>query len=297
MLSSNPLVSNKINTKEIHDEWTKKKVKLIEFGIHTKFSALDGISSPIEYVQFSNFSDYDGYVIADHSSVQSFPEFSEANKENKNLNLFYGCEFEMIEDSFPSYVFLNNYKQELILNENDIDELTYCAFDLETTGLFSLYDEIIEIGYVIWKKGKVIQEKSFLVKAQKEISKEIIEITGITNESLENSYNISEVLLKVYDDWKNNSVDLIVSHNALDFDLPFLRKVWFDTFSSDIPYPFLDSLILSRIVIPDKKSYSLEKLTNSGKSKKEKIIQEHRALSDSILLKGLIEKIIKEGKK
>jgi len=55
---------------------------------------------------------------------------------------------EMLEDKLPPYIFNHSSKSREFLNQN-IEDLTYCIFDLETTGFFSEYNEIVEIGYVI----------------------------------------------------------------------------------------------------------------------------------------------------
>lgn len=275
----------------IKEHLIKNKRELIEFSVHTKFSSLDGISSPQEYIESSKKMGYKGYVVNDHSTVQSFPEFYSLKKPDDSLSIFYGCEFEVVERDFLNYIL--NYPNSKAL-EKKFDEVVYCAFDFETTGLFSSYNEIIEIGYVIWKGNNVKLQESFLVKANCRIPKEIEEITGISEDDLKNALPISDVLKKVRKSWEANSVDIIVAHNAFNFDVPFLKKAWFEVFSEEnIPYVFLDTLPLSRLAIPRKKSYSLEKLSNAGKLKK--ITQEHRSLSDSFLLKDLLEKIIKIG--
>jgi len=75
----------------------------------------------------------------------------------------------MLEDELVPYIF--NINKEVLNNLNL--ENNYCIFDLETTGLFSAFSEIIEIGYVIIKKGKLIIEKEILIRPEKKISEEI----------------------------------------------------------------------------------------------------------------------------
>jgi len=48
------------------------------------------------------------------------------------------------------------------------------VFDLETTGFFSEYNEIIEIGYVIYHKGEIIREGEHLICPEKEIAPEVL---------------------------------------------------------------------------------------------------------------------------
>jgi len=120
---------------------------LFELGIHTKFSTLDGISSPADYVKNAKEKNYAALAITDHYNVQSFPEFSQ--NQTSELQIIYGCELEMLENDLPPYLFNHNSRANRELCQRKITDLTYCVFDLETTGFFSEYNEIIELGYVI----------------------------------------------------------------------------------------------------------------------------------------------------
>jgi len=141
---------------------------LFELGVHTKFSTLDGISSPADYAASTQQKNYAALAVTDHYNVQSFPEFS--NHQGKDLKIIYGCEMEMLEDDLPPYLF--NHSPEIL--EGKVNELMYCVFDLETTGFFSEYNEIIEIGYVIYYKGGIIREGEYLICPEKEIPAEIL---------------------------------------------------------------------------------------------------------------------------
>ena len=65
------------------------------------------------------------------------------------------------------------------------------AVDTETSGLDATCDTIIEIGIikVIYKNSKfeILEKKDFFIRPEIPISKRIIEITGITNEMLQNN--------------------------------------------------------------------------------------------------------------
>jgi len=65
----------------------------------------------------------------------------------------------------------------------------YIVFDIETTGLSPEYDEIIEFSGFKIKDGFVIDEFSTLIKPSYPIDFFIEELTGITNEMLENPTN------------------------------------------------------------------------------------------------------------
>lgn len=263
-----------------------KNRKIFELGIHTKFSSLDGISSPSDYMKEALKKRYSCIAVTDHYNVQSFPEFDKQNIY-KDLNLIYGCEMEMIEDDLPPYIF-NIIEKSNFLNTK-IENLRYCIFDLETTGFFSKYNEIIEIGYIIYENGKVVEEKSYLISPEDEISSEALEnwYTNINPKDLIESPKLKEILPIIEKKWKNC---ILVAHNSKEFDYGFLNKAWNDFFGKEIDFNFIDTLPLSWIVFPDKKRYSLEKLSNQ---KKDKVIQLHRALDDSRMLLDLFIKIIK----
>ena len=79
---------------------------------------------------------------------------------------------------------------------------SYVVFDLETTGLYpNSGDTIIEIGAVKISDGKIIDRFDELINPGRNLSEEIIKITGIDNEMLKGKRNEEEVLndeLKVY---------------------------------------------------------------------------------------------------
>src|SRR5436190_6809117 len=104
---------------------------------------------------------------------------------------------EMLEDKLPPYIFNHDPKSYEFLNQN-IEDLTYCVFDLETTGFFSEYNEIIELGYVIWKNGQLLENegKEYLIRPKSPISQELFLAwyTDINPQELQKSPFIEKVL-------------------------------------------------------------------------------------------------------
>ncbi|CAG8720853.1 16905_t:CDS:2, partial [Racocetra fulgida] len=98
-----------------------------------------------DYVKSARAKNYAALAITDHYNVQIFPEFSQ--EQTEDLRIIYGCELEMLEDDLPPYIFNHNSATNQKLLTVPITALTYCIFDLETTGFFAAYNEIIEIGY------------------------------------------------------------------------------------------------------------------------------------------------------
>ena len=65
--------------------------------------------------------------------------------------------------------------------ENEI----YCAIDFETSGLDTDKSEIIEFGWVTGTKDKILTINSYLIQPSERITKEIEDLTGISNDELE----------------------------------------------------------------------------------------------------------------
>ena len=72
----------------------------------------------------------------------------------------------------------------------------YISFDLETTGLDPKNDRITEISACRFIKGEFSKEFTTLVNPEIPISKNIISLTGITNQMVIDAPLISDVLPK-----------------------------------------------------------------------------------------------------
>lgn len=97
---------------------------------------------------------------------------------------------------------------------------TIVALDLETTGLDPNRDEIIEIGAVRMKDGRIEDEWSTLVNPGRSIPKEITQLTNITNNMVAGAPPIAGVIEELIAFIGNET---IVGHNV-GFDLAFLRN-------------------------------------------------------------------------
>ena len=78
--------------------------------------------------------------------------------------------------------------------KNKLPEITfpsdYTVLDIETTGLSSLHSEIIEIGALCVRDGKVVDEFSHLVKPIRHIPPAITALTGISDETVKDADGI-----------------------------------------------------------------------------------------------------------
>ena len=134
----------------------------------------------------------------------------------------------------------------------------YVVFDIETTGLDPEFDEIIEIGAVKIKDGIKIDTFNSLIKPEYEIDEFITELTGITNEMVENAPSIDEVLPK-FMDFINDYI--IIGHNV-NFDINFIYDNLEELNISPITNDFVDTLRISRRLIPELKHHKLSDLAN-----------------------------------
>ena len=131
----------------------------------------------------------------------------------------------------------------------------YVSFDLETTGLSVDNHEIIEIGAVKVKSGKVIDRFTEFIKPNTKISATITNITGITNEMVANARPTDEIIR----DFANFCEDYILLGHNIMFDYKFVKK-----YASNYSIPFekkgIDTLKIARKVLKQLESKSLTTL-------------------------------------
>ena len=136
--------------------------------------------------------------------------------EERNLNV---CRTPLYELDLYVKEKTIQYERRLKREEKESrDKRNYVVFDLETTGLSPINDEITEIGAVKVIDGKVSDTFEMLVKPNQKISQKITDLTGISNEMVKDKPPIAEVLPKFMDFVEGLP---LVGHNV-DFDYGFL---------------------------------------------------------------------------
>ena len=163
-----------------------------------------------------------------------------------------------------------NKGKSLILFPNE-----FIIIDIETTGLCSDYDDIIEISALKIKDNIVIDSFSSLVKPQDEISEFITKLTGITNEMLENAPNISDVLL-LFKNFISN--DILLGYNV-NFDINFLFDFYLRKLNVELKNDYMDILRLVRANLNKDETYNF-KLKNVAKYFNIDVSGIHRGLKD-----------------
>jgi len=151
----------------------------------------------------------------------------------------------------------------------------YIVFDLETTGLSPDFDEIIEFSGFHINDGKVVDQYSTLIKPLNRLDPFITELTGITNEMLENQPSLSDVI-GVICDYLGDSI--LLGHN-IHFDLNFLYDAAEYFLHKEITNDFVDLLRVSRKMHPEWKSHTLSIIANNLSTN---VQPTHRAGNDAL---------------
>ena len=118
----------------------------------------------------------------------------------------------------------------------------YVVADLETTGLSSSSDSIIEISAIRYENDTEISRFHSFVRFDAPLPSFIVEITGITDDMLADAPTIDEVLPQ-FIDFVGYSV--IVAHNA-NFDINFIYDKALEELDIKFSNNFIDTLRLAR---------------------------------------------------
>jgi len=165
--------------------------------------------------------------------------------------------------------------------------MEYVVFDIETTGLDTLNDRIIEIGALKIKDDLVVGEFNRLINPGILIPEIVTRINGITNEMVVNE-DYPGVVLSQFSKFIEG-VDFLIGHNAIRFDYPFLKSEFERNYVKSYDYIVKDTLRIARIKLRrELRSYTLKNLTAYyGIINREA----HRALSDVYATYELYKKL------
>ena len=132
---------------------------------------------------------------------------------------------------------------------------SYIAFDVETTGLNPVENEIIEIGALKVRDGKVADRFMEFIRPQSPISAAITDLTGISNEMVASARTRSQVIPDFLDFCGD---DVLVGHNV-SFDYSFMK---ISASKDGLPFEKMgiDTLKIAKKVHKDLDSKSLGRL-------------------------------------
>jgi DNA polymerase-3 subunit alpha (Gram-positive type) len=252
--------------------------KRVELHLHTPMSQMDAVSSVSALVSQAKKWGHKAVAITDHAVAQSFPEAFGAGKKN-DIKILYGIEANLVDDGVP--IAYNDAHRRLT-------EDTYVVFDVETTGLSAVYDTIIELAAVKIHDGEIIDRFESFANPHHPLSATTINLTGITDDLVENAPEVEEVLQKFHE-WTGDAV--LVAHNA-SFDMGFLNVGYKKIGIGKATNPVIDTLELARFLYPDMKNHRLNTL---AKKFDVELTQHHRAIYDAEATGYLLLKMLKHA--
>ncbi len=126
----------------------------------------------------------------------------------------------------------------------------FIAIDVETTGLSPIVNELIEISAIKYDGQKKIDTFTTLIKPKTRIPYYITNITGITNEMVQNSPFVEEVMPNLI---KFIGKSPIVAHNA-NFDYKFIQNYSNNAFSKNT---LIDTVQIGRKLYPSLPNHKL----------------------------------------
>ncbi len=143
----------------------------------------------------------------------------------------------------------------------EVSKNHFVIFDLETTGLSSSEDQIIEIAaQKVTSTGEEVERFHRFVKLYKKETLDpfIVNLTSITEGLLEQKgENIDDVM----DDFFEFSDDCVLVAQNAKFDLGFLINYYLETKNAVFGPIYLDTINLAKTIYPEQKSYKLAVLT------------------------------------
>lgn len=237
--------------------------KRVELHIHSQFSAMDAVSKVGKIMKQASDFGHDTIGITDHGVLQAYPEMMEYGKKKK-IKVLYGVEGYLVEDQ------LN-----MVFGEQDeAFSGDFIFFDLETTGLIPGNHKIIEIAAVKIKNRQIIDSFTKLINPHCQIPTFITNLTGITNQMVEEGIEEADAL-KDFLDFAGESI--LVAHNA-PFDMSFLSKALLDhKFQRESTA--VDTLAMARCLLTQINKHNLKKLCSFFKID---MGNHHRALDDAM---------------
>ena len=164
----------------------------------------------------------------------------------------------------------------------------YCIFDLETTGVSSKKDEIIEISAVKVKGGEVVDEFTTLVNPGIPIPYRASMVNGIYDDMVSGAPSI-EVALADFSDFVEDMI--LIGHNIHVFDMRFIWRDARKYFGKTIGNDYIDTLSLSTKILPKLERHTLVALAAHYNIATDGA---HRALNDCRMNQQVYEYLKKE---
>ena len=236
-----------VMVEDINREETPRRIdtavrKRVELHMHTQMSTMDGLSSASDLIKQAAKWGHPAVAITDHGVLQAFPEAFGAARKNE-IKLIPGCEGYLIDDAAQIVD---------MPDDRPVAGGAYVVLDVETTGLNTASDMIIEIGAVRLENGVEVGEFSQLINPERPIPGKVVELTGITDGMVQGMPTIGAVIAD-FAAFCEGAV--LVAHNAA-FDMAFFDRA-FRAAGLPFEHPKLDTLTLVRNLYPEQKTHKL----------------------------------------
>ncbi|MEO4053485.1 PolC-type DNA polymerase III [Solibacillus sp. CAU 1738] len=264
--------------KESRKDTAPEGEKRVELHLHTPMSQMDAVTSVDKMIAQAAKWGHPAIAVTDHAVVQAFPDAYSAGKKN-GIKIIYGLEANLVDSSA-----LIAYEEQHI----ELEDATFVVFDVETTGLSTVYDTIIELAAVKIKNGQVIDKFERFANPHKPLTANIIDLTHITDDMLKDAPEVEDVIREFYN-FIGDSI--VVAHNA-SFDIGFLYVAYKKYNITDRKHPVIDTLELSRMLNPTLKNHRLNTLC---KRYGVELTQHHRAIYDTEATGDLMLHLLKEA--
>jgi DNA polymerase III subunit epsilon len=167
-----------------------------------------------------------------------------------------------------------------------LKQLTYVAFDLETTGLSPADgDQVVAIAGVRIVNGRILTAETFerMINPGRPIPEASIRFHGISDEMVRDKPPLA-LILPAFHLFAADAV--LVAHNAA-FDMTFLDRAAEGTLRFD--QPVVDTLLLSAHLYPTELDHSLDAIAARLGLE---VVQRHSALGDSLLAAAVLLRLL-----
>lgn len=216
--------------------------------------------------------DFDGITLMRRPLPRK--SYDEASEENKRL-----------QPGFSKAALIEKVKKIEASKGKQQDVCGFITIDIETTGLDPEKDEILEIAAIKYIENNEAEIFSRVVKVQNPLTKEISELTGITDDFLLKNGMDIETALKDFWDFVGRAK--LVGYN-ISFDMSFLRNASIEHKIKMQANKCIDILQLARRKVKDTKNYKMSTVANALGIE---MVQKHRAESDCRLAFEIYRKL------
>lgn len=129
----------------------------------------------------------------------------------------------------------------------------WAVIDIETSGADPSYDQVIDVGFILYEGVTLVKKYTSLVQYPGELSNFIQKLTGITNKMLAHAPTWREVEGLVQELYGTK----LIAHNA-DFEQGFLKRSFDKIDDGSMREEYCDTLLFLGLLFPEYSSLKLE---------------------------------------